>query len=106
MGKMTNTSSEIKNKVAIRNDIPEPPQFKVIFLNDNVTTLEFVISLLANIFAYSAEQAMELAVKIHEEGNAVVAILPFELAEQKTFETTAAARNKGFPLVVKIEPVG
>ena len=41
--------------------------------------------------------------KVHEEGSAVVAVLPYELAEQKGIEVTLLARNNGFPLQVKIE---
>jgi ATP-dependent Clp protease adapter protein ClpS len=41
--------------------------------------------------------------KVHEEGSAVVAVLPYEMAEQKGIEVTLLARNNGFPLQVKIE---
>ena len=52
MGKMT-TELEVKNKVAIRTDITLPPQFKVIFINDNVTTMEFVLESLITFFGYN-----------------------------------------------------
>jgi ATP-dependent Clp protease adaptor protein ClpS len=42
--------------------------------------------------------------EVHENGSAVVAVLPYELAEQKGIEVTVAARKNGFPLQVKIEP--
>jgi ATP-dependent Clp protease adapter protein ClpS len=42
--------------------------------------------------------------KVHQEGSAVVATLPFEMAEQKGIEVTMLARNNGFPLQVKLEP--
>jgi ATP-dependent Clp protease adapter protein ClpS len=41
--------------------------------------------------------------KIHEDGSAVVATLPYEMAEQKGIEVTLLARNNGFPLNVKLE---
>ena len=43
--------------------------------------------------------------KIHEEGSGTAAILPYEMAEQKGVEVTQLARNNGFPLQVKLEPV-
>lgn len=85
-------------------DLKEPPMFKVIYINDNVTTMEFVVSTLETIFNYGAEDAAALTTKIHEDGSAVVAILPFEIAEQKGVEVTQLARNNGYPLLVKLEP--
>ena len=98
------TELEVKNKVAIRTDITLPPQFKVIFINDNVTTMEFVLESLITFFGYNFDDAKTLALKIHEDGSAVVAIMPYELAEQKALEVTAVARSNGFPLNIKIEP--
>ena len=44
-----------------------------------------------------------MMVKIHEDGSAVVAVYPYELAEQKGVEVTLAARRDGYPLEVRIE---
>jgi hypothetical protein len=48
--------------------------------------------------------AEEMTLKIHTDGSAVVATLPFEMAEQKGVEVTLLSRNNGFPLTVKLEP--
>jgi len=101
---MTNTSTELQNKIVVKHDLTPPPDYKVIFINDDVTTMEFVVHVLTNIYAYTKEDALGITIKIHENGQAVVAILPFELAEQKVLETTTIARSNGFPLQVKIEP--
>ena len=95
---------ETKKKIEIRTDVTPPPQFKVIFINDNVTTVDFVLSALMTFFGYDEESAKTLTIKIHDEGMAVVAIMPYELAEQKALEVTAIARSNGFPLNIKIEP--
>jgi len=95
---------ETKKKVAIRLDIAPPSQFKVIFINDNVTTVDFVCTALMTFFGYNQEGAAALTVRIHDEGMAIVAIMPYELAEQKALEVTAIARSNGFPLNIKIEP--
>ena len=99
------TDSEIKttNKIEVRNDIVPPSLYNVIFINDNVTTMEFVIMALIGIFNYEQEDALTLCHKIHEEGLGIVAVYPYELAEQKALETTLLARNNSFPLMVKIE---
>jgi ATP-dependent Clp protease adaptor protein ClpS len=101
---MANTSVDIKEKVAINTKILPPPLFKVIYMNDNVTTMEFVIESLMAIFNHSREVSLELTTKIHEDGGAVVAVLPSELAEQKGIEATMMARQQGFPLLVRLEP--
>ena len=84
--------------------LKEPPLFRIIYLNDNQTTIEFVIETLIEYFGYTTETAMYITQDIHEQGSAVVAVLPFELAEQKGIEVTLAARTQNYPLQVKIEP--
>jgi len=107
---MSDTMSKTKNEMEIRsriqpkNNIPEPPQYRVIYINDETTSQEFVIETLKVIFNYDDGAATALTMKVHEEGSAVVAVLPYELAEQKGIEVTMLARNNNFPLQVKIEP--
>ena len=104
---MTETAVKTRNDTVLKNDpklnIPEPPMFKVIFVNDEITTMEFIIEVLKNIFHHDEDRAQVLTIKIHEEGSGVVAVYPFEIAEQKGIETTVLARNNGFPLQVKLE---
>lgn len=85
-------------------NLKEPPMYRVIYINDDVTTMEFVIESLITVFDYTVEAAKDITVKIHEEGSAVVAVLPYEMAEQKGVEVTHLARNNNFPLTVKLEP--
>ena len=85
-------------------EITEPPMFRVIYINDNTTAMEFVIESLMEHFHYTVGDAEQMTITIHEAGSAVVAVLPFELAEHKGVEVTVLARANGFPLQVKIEP--
>ena len=101
---MTIVDAISKARVEIRADIKEPHKYRVIYVNDNVTTMEFVIETLVNVFYYDDEAAQEVTMKIHTDGSAVVAVLPYEIAEQKGIEVTLLARKHGFPLQVKIEP--
>ena len=103
VSKMT-SSPEVTQKIAIRTDLTPPPQYKVIFMNDNVTTVDFVVEMLVTLFNYDDISAKTLTIQIHDEGSATVAIMPYELAEQKAIEVTALARSNGFPLNVKLEP--
>lgn len=91
-------------KIKPKEDIPEPVNYNVIYINDEITTQEFVTETLVVIFKYDRLEADEMTMKIHTDGSAVVATMPFEMAEQKGVEVTMLARNNGFPLTVKLEP--
>jgi ATP-dependent Clp protease adaptor protein ClpS len=94
------TSTQHKTKV----DVKEPPMFRVIYVNDNQTAVEFVISSLIEHFDYSTETAEAITMNIHQTGSAIVAVLPYEIAEQKGIEVTVEARSAGYPLQIKLEP--
>lgn len=86
-----------------KSGIQEPSRYNVIYINDEVTTFEFVVESLIVIFGYERIDAEEMARKIHEAGSSIVATLPYEMAEQKGYEVTVLARNSGYPLIVKLE---
>ena len=100
---MPNQNAEIKQKIKPNLTLEEPPLFKIIYMNDDVTSMEFVVSSLIEYFNYNPDTASQLTYDIHEKGSAVVAVLPYEIAEQKGIEVTLEARNQGYPLVVKVE---
>jgi ATP-dependent Clp protease adaptor protein ClpS len=91
-------------KTAVGADLKEPSMFKIIYLNDNQTTMEFVVDTLLEFFNYTTETAMKITQDIHEAGSAVVAVLPYEIAEQKGIEVTVCARSNNYPLQIKLEP--
>ena len=97
------SKTETKIKIKPNLSLAEPPMFKIIYINDNVTTMEFVVNSLIQYFNYNSETATSITHNIHEEGSAVVAILPYEIAEQKGIEVTLSARTNGYPLCVKVE---
>ena len=99
MSNKTETKVKIKPNVGLQ----EPPLFKIIYINDEVTTMEFVVSSLIDYFNYTQDTAMSITKDIHDEGSAVVAILPYEIAEQKGIEVTLDARAQGYPLQIKVE---
>lgn len=101
---MAHADSSTKEKIKPKLDLPPPPLFKVLYMNDETTTMEFVIMSLVEVFDHSTESATEICEKIHVDGSAVVAVLPYELAEQKGVEVTMLARNNGFPLLIRLEP--
>jgi ATP-dependent Clp protease adaptor protein ClpS len=96
--------SDIKTKTQTTVDIKEPPMWKVIYLNDELTSMEFVIDSLIEHFEYTSTAAEKVTVDIHENGAAVVALLPYEVAEHKGMDVTMAARQAGYPLQIRLEP--
>jgi ATP-dependent Clp protease adaptor protein ClpS len=98
------SESKIENKIKPKADVKVPPNWHVIYINDDVTLQEFVIETLVIIFNYDNDTAEELTLKIHNEGSGIAATMPYEMAEQKGIEVTLLARNNGYPLTIKLEP--
>ena len=97
------SNSDTKTKIKPNLSLKEPPMYKIIYINDDVTAMEFVMDTLVSFFSYNSDAAMTITKSIHDQGSAVVAVLPYEIAEQKGIEVTLEARAAGFPLQVKIE---
>lgn len=91
----------IDEKIKIKNK--EPSLYKVVFLNDDKTPMDFVVSLLIELFKHSEKTATDITLEIHEKGSGVVGVYRYEIAEQKALEATSLSRDNGFPLRVKIE---
>ena len=91
-------------RTQINHGLAEPPMFKIIYLNDNATPMEFVIETLVESFDYNEQTAVQITQDIHTSGSAVVAVLPYEIAEQKGIEVTVHARSNNYPLQIKLEP--
>lgn len=98
---MAQTDTKIRIKPNLK--LNEPPLFRVIYMNDDHTSMEFVVRSLIDHFNYTDTTAVNITTGIHESGSAVVAVLPYEIAEQKGTEVTLEARNEGFPLQIKLE---
>lgn len=100
----TKTESDVVVKSNTKVKLSPPREHKVIYLNDEVTPVDFVIGSLIDIFEHDFETAENLTLRVHEQGSAVVAVLPYEIAEHKGIEATVSARSNGYPLQIKIEP--
>ena len=98
------STAEVKTDTQTVVNVTEPTRFNVIFENDNVTPMDFVVALLQTLFNYDHERAYEIMLMIHRDGQAVVATYHFEIAEQKGIEVTICARSENFPLQIKLEP--
>jgi ATP-dependent Clp protease adaptor protein ClpS len=82
----------------------EPSLFKVLLHNDDYTTMEFVVWVLASVFNMPEEQAIQVMLNVHLRGIGVAGIYTFEVAEMKVEKTIALAREQEFPLLATMEP--
>lgn len=98
------TEVQTQQKERTKRGPKEPGRFIVVFHNDDMTPMDFVMQVLEAIFHHSQEKASELTMKVHSEGRATVGVYSLEVAEQKAGETVTIARNNGFPLAVTVEP--
>ncbi len=80
------------------------PQWKVILLNDDVTTIDFVVELIVSLFRKPRAEAVKLTNQVHETGSAIVTITTLERAELYVDQVKSLARPRGFPLTATIEP--
>lgn len=100
---MEDASTEVITQTQIQTEFSYPSLYKIIYINDSQTSMQFVIDSLINHFGYSAIGAETTTEDIHAEGSAIVAVLPYEIAEQKGIEVTVDARSQGYPLQIKLE---
>lgn len=102
---MSNNPSENQPLVENSQDIQEPKLYKVIMHNDNITTMDFVVQILVDVFHKSVEDASEIMMKIHTQGKEICGIYPREIAEFRIFRTFQLAKNAHFPLMCTMEEV-
>jgi ATP-dependent Clp protease adaptor protein ClpS len=76
----------------------EPTQFKVVLLNDDYTTMDFVLHVLESVFQKSPAEAYQIMMHVHVNGRGIAGVYPWEVAETKTQATVEMAREAGFPL--------
>jgi ATP-dependent Clp protease adaptor protein ClpS len=81
----------------------DPTLFKVLLLNDDYSTMEFVIQVLEAIFQKSPAEAYRIMMQVHVNGHGVAGVYPWEVAETKADTVRSLASEAGFPLRATIE---
>ncbi len=80
-----------------------PRMYKVILFNDDYTTMDFVIEVLQRFFAMNRERAMQIMLKVHNEGSAVCGVYSLDVAETKVTRVSEFAKQHGHPLRCSME---
>ena len=80
------------------------PRWKVLLLDDDITTFEFVIWLLQTTFHKEPEEAVRLTWEVHDTGAALITVTSRERAELYLEQVVSLARPRGYPLTATMEP--
>ena len=81
-----------------KSRVKPPPLYKVMLLNDDYTTMEFVVQVLETVFQKSPAEAYRVMMAVHVQGRGVAGIYPWEVAETKAEAVISLARDAGYPL--------
>ncbi|NPA59295.1 MAG: ATP-dependent Clp protease adapter ClpS [Epsilonproteobacteria bacterium] len=95
----TDTELELFEETKIKH----PKKYKVIMLNDNYTSMEFVVDVLMSIFHKNYEQAQDIMLEIHKKDKAVCGVYTHEIAETKVMQVLSKAKKHTFPLKAIME---
>ena len=87
-----------------RTRLREPKRYKVILHNDDFTTMEFVVMVLAVVFRKTEADAESIMLNVHRQGRGVAGIYTYDIALTKAQKATQMARAEGFPLRITVEP--
>ncbi|OFZ18921.1 MAG: ATP-dependent Clp protease adaptor ClpS [Bdellovibrionales bacterium GWB1_55_8] len=88
-----------------RPKLKEPAKYAVLLLNDDYTTMDFVVDVLQRFFRKSRQEAAQIMLRVHQEGQGLAGVYVFEIAETKVAQVQEYARAHGFPLRCALEPL-
>ena len=95
------TKGSAKEKT--RSRIREPRQYNVIMINDDFTTMEFVVNILVDIFHKDQVSAEAIMLGVHKNGQAVVGKYPYDVAVTRVNNALARAKEAGYPFRMTVE---
>jgi len=84
-------------------ELKEPEEYRVILLNDDFTTMEFVVSVVMSVFHKSLIEATKIMLDVHKKGRGTVGVYTFDIAVTKINRVHDMARERGFPLKCTME---
>lgn len=95
----TNIELEIDENIELKY----PKKYKVYLLNDDYTSMEFVIDILMSIFHKSYEQAQDIMLEVHKKERGLCGVYSYEIAETKVTQVIQKAKENDFPLKATME---
>jgi len=95
-------ATEVERKQ--KTKLQRPKLYKVLLLNDDYTTMEFVVALLIHVFHHDESSAQGIMLHIHQNGVGVAGVYTYEVAETKVAMVMELAEKAEFPLQCTMEP--
>jgi ATP-dependent Clp protease adaptor protein ClpS len=86
-----------------KEKLKEPEDYRVILLNDNYTTMDFVVQILERIFHKSSAEANRIMLDVHRRGRGMVGLYPWDIAQTRAEQVHALAKQHEFPLRCIVE---
>lgn len=86
-----------------RNKIVPPKRYAVFLMNDDYTTMDFVVDILMEVFLLAEQQAIAIMFKVHREGKGLCGIYTRDIAQTKQQQVHELSEKEGFPLMCRIE---
>lgn len=102
---MPQVEKEQQEETFYQDEFKEPSLYKVILYNDDYTTMDFVINILKDVFRKNPEEAKQIMLVVHNNGQAVVGIYTREIAETRANKVHKLAKKAGYPLLCTFEPI-
>jgi len=95
------TDNAVKDRAEVKNQ--DPKLFNVVLLNDDYTTMEFVLQILEELFQKSPAEAYRIMMQVHRNGRGLAGVYTWEVAETKADTVATLAGKSGYPLRATIE---
>src|SRR3989339_1552512 len=93
------------SEVRSDQDIREPKLYRVILVNDDYTTMDFVIEILIVVFHKPAAEATRIMLDVHKNGKGFCGVYTYDIATTKIDRVHQLARRREFPLKCSLEEV-
>jgi len=95
--------NEIQSEISEEIEIKKPKMYKVLLLNDDYTSMDFVINTLTGIFHKNDEDAYNIMLRIHNSGSGLCGVYTHDIAETKVAQVLNSAKKSKFPLRAVME---
>lgn len=83
--------------------VREPSMYNVVLLNDDYTTMEFVVHVLQKFFQKTLVEATHVMLRVHHEGRGLCGVYPHDVAETKVMQVNEYAKQSEVPLKCVME---